>query len=345
MIKQHIAKYLHNDNQIMIIALHCAIIGGFVLLYFVLYSPVNKALIAMVTGLLLTSMMLSSTYLKHNSIQRLYFGGLTTALSGVAFFLGSLSGNSLLLSSLGMIVFLPFVGMSNPRHILLSSLTFFFFNAYILGFGMKGDFSQALDYGVYYAIGGILIVCGGFIRVYIRAAYMDIHEQIPFVLNTKFFCRENALHSLILVLCVLLCNYIAFRLKLARGYWLPMTAFLLIKNEHSVSISRAVHRFTGTLLGGFLSFLLCLLITNKLFLALLTIPLLYFTIVAIARHYGSFTFFLTICISCLLNIMVPSGVGVVIERLVNTFAGVLIVIIVLQIFRWVITYINSRRLM
>lgn len=319
----------------MLISLQSAIWGSAISLYYVITGGENDGLIAMLTGVLVNSMMLSGTYHKHNSKERLSFGILVAFLSGIAFFLGSISGSSLLWTSIMIIAILPFFGLTNPEYPLLSAIFFYYFDAYILGIGMLASGDVAITYGVYFAGGSLLIVLGGVVRLYIRSRHLNIHETLPYVYGKKMFSinKYSLVYTLTLISSVMLSNYIAFHFKLEHGYWLPLTAFLLLRNGYALSKQRTFLRLIGTILGGVLAFVWCILVVNKVILALAMFPLLYLTIVAISRHYGSFTFFLTITVANMINLTTEAGQIVVAQRMCYTLLGVLLVMATLQILK------------
>lgn len=326
--------YLDNHSQINLIALQTGLIGGGLALFYAIFNPANE-IIVMITGLLLNAMMLAITYRAHNSIQRLRYGLICALCSGLAFGLGSWTGSSLILSSLAILLLLPLVGLANGRHGLIAGLFFYIFDGYILGTGVHATAKMALIYAVCYFIGGVIIVFGGMIRVWVRQEMLNLNENIPFIQNQNWFLldRKNLLFSCGLLVSVLICNYIAVYYHLDHGYWLPMTAFLLIKNDHQLTIQRSFQRIIGTLLGGGLAFGFCWLIQDKLILALIIAPMLYLSIIAISRHYGSFTLFLTVSISLLIGLQNTQSILEVKYRVLYTLIAVVIVMICLYVIQ------------
>jgi uncharacterized membrane protein YccC len=106
-----------------------------------------------------------------------------------------------------------------------------------------------------------------------------------------------------------------------------MTAFLLIKNDQQLTIQRSFQRIVGTLIGGSLAFGFCWLIQDKLILALIIAPMLYLSIVAISRHYGSFTLFLTVSISLLIGLQNTQSILEVKYRVLYTLSAVVMHVI------------------
>lgn len=322
-------RYLDNHSQINLIALQTGIIGGILAIFYASYNPSNQ-IIVIITGLLLNGMMLSTTYRAHNSIQRLRYGLICALGSGLAFGIGSFTGNDLMLSSICMILLLPLIGFSNTQHGLITGLLSYIITGYILGTGVVSQtINTALVYALCYLIGGVTIVTGGMLRVFIRKKVLHLNENIEFIQNQEWFVvnGRNTLFTCCLLISVLICNYIAVNYQLDHGYWLSLTAFLLIKNEQLLTIQRSLQRITGTLLGGGLAFGFCWLVHDKLILALIITVMLYLTIIAISRHYGSFTLFLTISISLLIGLQDSQSIIEVKYRILYTLFAVVIVML------------------
>lgn len=337
-------RYLDNHSQINLIALQTGIIGGILAIFYASYNPSNQ-IIVIITGLLLNGMMLSTTYRAHNSIQRLRYGLICALGSGLAFGLGSFTGSNLILSSTCMLLLLPLIGFSNAKHGLISGLLSYIITGYILGTGViSNNITTALIYALCYLVGGIIIVTGGMLRVFIRKKVLHLTENIEFIQNQEWFMinRKNLLFSGSLLISVLLCNYVAVSYHLDHGYWLSLTAFLLIKNDQQLTVQRSLQRIVGTLLGGGLAFGFCWLVQDKLLLALIIAPMLYLTIIAISRHYGSFTLFLTVSISLLIGLQDSQAIVDVKYRVLYTLIAVGVVMLCVHIIQPLTTQIIGK---
>lgn len=339
MLKNLINNYIEKHDQVQLIGIITAIFGGFISLFYVLLLPNDLGLMVIVNGLLLTAVMMSATYHNHNSLERNIYGAITAIFAGVTFGFGSFAAHSILLTSLGIIVILPWLGLIHNKQPLLFWSLFFVFDGFILGAAVPShDLHKAMLFGCDYGSGGILIIIAGFIRIFIRAQFFNIHEELPFISKWQCFSiNKHSLHyTIAMLLAVLISNFCSLYFKLPHGYWLPMTAFLLFKDNFSISMQRLKRRFVGTLLGGIVAFIAVVFISSKVIFAIALIGLLYFTIVAIAKHYGAYAFFLTLTVSVLINLITPEGVSVVESRLLTTFLGVLIVIIILHVLRFML---------
>lgn len=328
--KQFIQYYLDDHSQINLIALQTSLIGGGLAIFYACYNSHANQIIIIITGSLLNAMMLATTYHTNNSIQRLRYGLICALGSGIAFGIGSWTGNNLLLSSLSILLLIPMIGFSNNQHGLITWLCSYIITGYILGTGvMANTMNVAITYAFCYFIGGAVIVASGMLRVFIRKTMLNLTEDIAFIKNQTWFVvnGRNTLFTCCLLISVLICNYIAVNYQLDHGYWLSLTAFLLIKNEQLLTIQRSLQRITGTLLGGGLAFGFCWLVHDKLILALIITVMLYLTIIAISRHYGSFTLFLTISISLLIGLQDSQSIIEVKYRILYTLFAVVIVML------------------
>lgn len=327
--KTLIRHFLDNHSQIQLIALQTGLVGGSLAVFYACYNPASE-IIVMITGMLLNAMMLSATYRTHNSIQRLRYGLICAVGSGMAFGMGSWTGNNLLLSTLVFLFSLPLIGFGNNKHGLIMGLFAYIITGYILGTGViTSTPNTALTYALCYFIGGGIMVIGGTFRILIRKKVLGLTEDIAFIQDKAWFLinRKNLLFSCSLLISVLTCNYIAVQYQLDHGYWLSLTAFFLIKNDQQLTMQRSLQRIIGTLIGGGLAFGFCWLIRDKLILALIIAPMIYLTIIAISRHYGSFTLFLTISISLLIGLQDSQSIIEVKYRVLYTLVAVAIVML------------------
>jgi hypothetical protein len=108
----------------------------------------------------------------------------------------------------------------------------------------------------------------------------------------------------------------------ANGYWIPMTALLVLRPGLSDTVSRAIARTIGTLAGAiFASFFLAHLTPSPPTLALLTLCFAWFSYSLNNVNYGLFTLCLTAYIVCLLALNSLPGKDVAYHRAVSTVIG------------------------
>jgi hypothetical protein len=108
----------------------------------------------------------------------------------------------------------------------------------------------------------------------------------------------------------------------ANGYWIPMTALLVLRPGLSDTVSRAIARTVGTLAGGMLaSYSLAHLTPTPPTLAVLTLLFAWLAYSLNNVNYGLFTLCLTAYIVCLLALNSLPGNEVAYHRAISTIIG------------------------
>jgi Fusaric acid resistance protein-like len=108
----------------------------------------------------------------------------------------------------------------------------------------------------------------------------------------------------------------------ANGYWIPMTALLVLRPGLSDTASRAIARTLGTLLGAILaSFALAHLTPSSLTLAVLILFFAWLAYSLNSVNYGLFVLCLTAYIVCLLALASIPGNVVAYHRAISTVIG------------------------
>jgi hypothetical protein len=108
----------------------------------------------------------------------------------------------------------------------------------------------------------------------------------------------------------------------ANGYWIPMTALLVLRPGLSDTASRAIARTVGTLAGAMLvSYFLAHVAPAPPTLAFLTLFFAWFSYSLNSVNYGLFTLCLTAYIVCLLALNSLPGKEVAYHRAVSTLIG------------------------
>jgi len=108
----------------------------------------------------------------------------------------------------------------------------------------------------------------------------------------------------------------------ANGYWIPMTALLVLRPGLTDTVSRAFARTAGTLTGGMLaSYSLVHLTPNLPTLVALTLFFAWLSYSLNSVNYGLFTLCLTAYIVCLLAINSLPGKEVAYHRAISTIIG------------------------
>jgi uncharacterized membrane protein YccC len=108
----------------------------------------------------------------------------------------------------------------------------------------------------------------------------------------------------------------------ANGYWIPMTALLVLRPGLTDTVSRAIARTAGTLAGAMIaSYALAHLSPAPPTLAILTLLFAWFAYSLNNVNYGLFTLCLTAYIVCLLALNSLPGKEVAYHRAISTIIG------------------------
>jgi hypothetical protein len=108
----------------------------------------------------------------------------------------------------------------------------------------------------------------------------------------------------------------------ANGYWIPMTALLVLRPGLTDTVSRALARTVGTLAGAMMaSFALAHLTPTPPILAILTLLFAWLSYSLNNVNYGLFTLCLTAYIVCLLALNSLPGKEVAYHRAISTIVG------------------------
>ena len=343
-LKGILLNYFDDDRQINLIALQTSLFGVVLALFYI--SKFHKIeLIIIMTGLLMNSVMLSFNASQYHPVQRIYYGLITSIVSGVAYGVGCFSANNIWLSTICILIILPWVIFSNHAHGLIAGLFLYTFEGFILGSGMPAsNINTIITYSLSYMFGGSLIVLSGVIRIFIleRAKLGSNQKNIINNLPYLEINIQKIVYNVIMIFTVVLCNFISIYYHLTNGYWLPLTAFLIIKSNHALSISRITLRVIGTLIGGGIALACCLFIHSQLIFALMIFPVFYLTVIAISRHYGSFTALITLSVLLIIALMNNEAIYRIEYRVIYTLLAVLIVMVFLYALKFILTKVSVR---
>jgi len=119
------------------------------------------------------------------------------------------------------------------------------------------------------------------------------------------------------------------RWQIPNGYWIPMTALLVLKPAFNETVKRAMARIAGTLAGAVLtSYLVAHLQPTPPMLACLVVVFAFCSYSTLNVNYAMFTFFLTAYIVFLLALADMPGPVVAHRRAICTIAGGLLALVV-----------------
>lgn len=132
-----------------------------------------------------------------------------------------------------------------------------------------------------------------------------------------------------LAVVLALSTEIYHRLHIASGYWIPMTAMLVLKPAFNETVKRAMARIAGTLAGAVLtSYLVAFLQPAPMTLAVLVVLFAFFSYCMLNVNYAVFSIFLTSYIVVLLALARLPGALIAHRRAACTIAGGLLALVV-----------------
>ncbi|TXI91222.1 MAG: FUSC family protein [Neisseriales bacterium] len=324
-------KYFETRHQATIVlgVQSGIIVSLFGLIHSVLKLQNLNVLMALIGALVIG--LLQTIALRGSLNRRLRYTFASSIIVGFAFFMGSYLGHSYWLTTLGLLILIPLVAFSASADHMLSSIFLFSADLFIVGSGMPDKLPGAIWYGVFFTLGGLLTWLAAYLWYRKFPIKDDVETKARPLSLARLFpdYRKHLRFAVLLTLAVVIGNTISYLFSLPQGYWVPMTAMLLLKSDLDVSKKKISHRLTGTLLGSVLAFIVIMLISSKIVLSLLMLPLMFMMVIALARHYGAYTFFLTIAVTVMMNLIEPDGYLITEHRIVDTVLGVIAVVAVI----------------
>ncbi len=119
------------------------------------------------------------------------------------------------------------------------------------------------------------------------------------------------------------------RMQVPSGYWIPMTALLVLKPAFNETVKRALARIAGTLVGAVLtSYLVAYLQPSPILLAVLIVVFAFISYAFVNVNYALFTMFMTAYIVFLLALANLPGPVVAHRRALCTITGGLLAVMV-----------------
>lgn len=334
------AHYLKLTPEVIILGIISGVVSSAVSMCHALLNLTNLYLLVAVLGVFLASLIMISGLGKGHMVQVRY-AFLVSIAGGATTFLGSYFGYSGILTSITLCIIVPFIALTTNSTTMIASSVLYIVDMFIIGSGIPGGLETAYWYGISFVGGGVLTISVFYAVNRVLKTPGQSDEHIHF--NPGLVFRDwskNIRFAILLTIAVLIANIISYAFNLLQGYWIPMTALLLLKSDYEFSKKRIKHRFLGTILGSIAAFFIISFIDNKIALALLMFPIFFCIVVALARHYGAYTFFLTVMITVLFNLVSPMEHHIVTEhRLEDTLLGIVSVIVVLWLIRPIINRI------
>lgn len=157
-----------------------------------------------------------------------------------------------------------------------------------------------------------------------RQAFLQIHNTRAIV-RANLTLRSTALRHAIRLGAALALASLLYRLipgLEARGYWIPLTALLVLRPDFSSTFSRGLARMLGTMLGAVLAALVAaLLARSQGILVLCDVLALYLAYATLFANYAIFSVFITMEVVFLLSFIIPQPPVTAAYRAIDTAIG------------------------
>ena len=156
----------------------------------------------------------------------------------------------------------------------------------------------------------------------LRAAMAEVTSTIQSGVERGRFGDSTVAYALRLMVTVGVSTEIYRRLHFSSGYWIPMTAVLVLKPGLADTASRAIARTLGTVAGAWaLSLLVAHTTPSPLALAALTLIFAWLSFATVNVNYALFAVFITGYIVFLLSLAQIPGAEIAHRRALCTALG------------------------
>lgn len=326
-------KFLSWEKDVIILATQSGILATLFGLIHVFSNSGSAVAIFAMIGVFVAAL-IQTIGIRGNIRHRVKANIILAISAGIATTIGCYYGTSFLAMSIGILLLVPLAGLTSSAEHLSAALTLFTVDLFIVSSGIPASLDLAIIYGCSFAVGALLLAVITLIYAKPFRQFQPATSHYRFSIRSLFInYRSNFNFAIILTVAVLAANAISFLFAMPQGFWIPMTALLILKSDHDFTKTRINHRLYGTLFGSLLAVIVAFSISSKIILALLMFPLMFFIIVAMARHYGAYTVVLTVMVTVMVNLMESAGYLIAEHRLLDTLLGVITVAISLWVFQ------------
>lgn len=328
------SKFLAWDKEVIILAIQAGLLAVLFSLIQVLFKADNFAATFAMIGVFISALV-QTVGIRVNLLNRVKASLILSISAGFTTALGCYVGNSFMATGLGILLLVPLVGLTSSAEHLSAAIILFTVDLFIIGSGAPSNsLHLAVLNGCSLAVGSLSLAIIALIYARPFGQITPVETKYKFSFKGVFInYQSNLAFSLVLTIAVSIANAISYLFKMPQGFWIPMTALLILKADHDFTKSRMSHRLTGTLLGSLLAVLVALFITDKLVLAIMILPIMFFIVVAMARHYGAYTAVLTVMVTVMMNLMEPEGYLIATHRLIDTLLGIITVAVTLWVLQ------------
>jgi uncharacterized membrane protein YccC len=164
-----------------------------------------------------------------------------------------------------------------------------------------------------------------------RQAYLRLHNALA-TLRANLTLRSAAFRHAIrlgVTLALATAIYRLIPLPVERGYWIPLTALLVLRPDFTTTFSRDVARLLGTMLGAVLTTLLVsVLAPSQVVLVILNAIVTYIAFSVLFANYAIFSAFITVEIVLLLAFVTPQPLIIAAYRAIDTAVGGILALLI-----------------
>jgi uncharacterized membrane protein (TIGR01666 family) len=153
----------------------------------------------------------------------------------------------------------------------------------------------------------------------------DYYPLSTFIENLSFSSLVFR-HSLRITLTLLIGLIIGKFLPFQNVYWILLTIVVIMRPGYGLTKERTLNRFIGTVVGGFLGFLVLSFCPSPLILGILTIVFLLLGLSVSPSNYKIGTLFITLHVIFIFAILNPTHNDIIIYRILDTLVGALLAI-------------------
>ena len=164
-----------------------------------------------------------------------------------------------------------------------------------------------------------------------RPRHLQIHATAE-ILRANLTLRSTAFRHAIrlgIALAFATALYRIFPLPIQRGYWVALTALLILKPDFTTTFTRGIARASGTMIGAILTTLLVTTLrpSNDM-LVLLDAITAYIAFSILLANYALFSVFITMEVVFLLTFVVPQPLDTTAYRAIDTAIGSVLALLI-----------------
>ncbi len=173
-------------------------------------------------------------------------------------------------------------------------------------------------------------------RVALPQISLQAQESVWTTLRANLSFQSAAFrHALRLGFTLMLITalYSLLSLPIQRGYWIALTALLVLKPDFTTTFTRGVARLLGTMLGAILTTLLIVVVhPTPPILVILDVVMAYAAFSLLLANYALFSVFVTMEVVFLLSFVIPQPLVTVEYRAIDTAIGGIIALVIYRIW-------------